>query len=143
MITIKEILRHKPDVWTIKPDATVYRALELMAEKNVGALPVVQDGKLVGIFSERDYARKCILLGRFSKDTLVSELMSSPVITVTPDMTVYQCMAIMTERRIRHLPVVEGDKLIGIVTIGDVGKAIISEQEVAIRSLEGYITGRI
>ncbi len=143
MITIKEILRHKPDVWTIEPDATVYRALELMAEKNIGALPVVQNGKLVGIFSERDYARKCILLGRFSKDTLVSELMSSPVITVTPDMTAYQCMAIMTEKRIRHLPVVEGEKLIGIVTIGDVGKAIISEQEVAIRSLEGYITGRI
>lgn len=143
MITIKEILRYKPDVWTIEPDATVYRALELMAEKNVGALPVVQDGRLVGIFSERDYARKCILLGRFSKDTLVSELMSSPVITATPDTTVYQCMAIMTEKRIRHLPVVEGEKLIGIVTIGDVGKAIISEQEVAIRSLEGYITGRI
>ncbi|MGQ9489495.1 MAG: CBS domain-containing protein [Anaerolineae bacterium] len=143
MITIKEILRYKPDVWTIEPDATVYRALELMAEKNVGALPVVQDGRLVGIFSERDYVRKCILLGRFSNDTLVSELMSSPVITATPDTTVYQCMAIMTEKRIRHLPVVEGEKLIGIVTIGDVGKAIISEQEVAIRSLEGYITGRI
>ncbi len=143
MITIKEILRHKPEVWTIEPDATVYRALELMAEKNVGALPVVQNGKLVGIFSERDYARKCILLGRFSRDTLVSELMSSPVITATPDMTVYQCLAIMTERHIRHLPVVEGEKLVGIVTIGDVGKAIISEQEVAIRSLEGYITGRI
>lgn len=143
MITIKEILRHKPDVWTIEPDATVYQALELMAEKNVGALPVVQNGKLVGIFSERDYARKCILLGRFSKDTLVSELMSTPVITVTPDMTIYQCMAIMTEKRIRHLPVVDGEKLVGIVTIGDAGKAIISDQEVAIRSLEGYITGRI
>lgn len=142
MITIKEILRYKPDMWTIEPDATVYRALELMAEKNIGALPVVQDGKLIGIFSERDYARKCILLGRFSKDTLVSELMSSPVVTVTPDMTVYQCMTVMTERRIRHLPVVKDGKLIGIVTIGDVGKAIISEQEVAIRSLEGYITGR-
>ena len=129
-------------MWTIEPDATVYRALELMAEKNIGALPVVQDGKLIGIFSERDYARKCILLGRFSKDTLVSELMSSPVVTVTPDMTVYQCMTVMTERRIRHLPVVKDGKLIGIVTIGDVGKAIISEQEVAIRSLEGYITGR-
>lgn len=82
-------------------------------------------------------------MGRFSKDTLVSELMSSPVITVTPDMTVYQCMGIMTERHIRHLPVVEGEKLVGIMTIGDVGKAIISEQEVAIQSLEGYITGRI
>lgn len=142
MITIKEILRYKPDVRTSEPDATVYKALELMAEKNIGALPVVQDDNLIGIFSERDYARKCILLGRFSKDTLVSELMSSPVVTVTPDMTVYQCMAVMTERRIRHLPVVKDGKLIGIVTIGDVGKAIISEQEVAIRSLEGYITGR-
>lgn len=142
MITIKQILRFKPEVWTIEPDATVYKALELMAEKNIGALPVVQDGNLIGIFSERDYARKCILLGRFSKDTLVSELMSSPVITVPPETTISECLALMTNQKIRHLPVMEAGRLIGIVTIGDIGKAIISEQEVAIRSLEGYITGR-
>lgn len=142
MITIKQILRHKPEVWTIEPGATVYKALELMAEKNVGALPVVQDDRLIGIFSERDYARKCILLGRFSKDTLVSELMSSPVITVRPETTVSECLALMTHQKIRHLPVVEAERLVGIVTIGDIGKALISEQEVAIRSLENYITGR-
>ncbi len=143
MMTIKQILRDKADVWTIEPEATVYRALELMAEKNVGALPVVQAGRLVGVFSERDYARKGILQGRASKDTAVAELMSSPVITVTPEMTINECLALMVNRRIRHLPVVEGARLIGIVTIGDIGKTIISEQQVAIRDLEGYITGRI
>lgn len=142
MITIKQILRYKPNVWTIEPDATVYRALELMAEKNVGALPVVHNDKLVGIFSERDYARKCILKGRHSNETAVSELMSSPVVTITPAMTISECLALMTNRQIRHLPVMEADRLVGIVTIGDIGKAIISEQETAIRSLEGYITGR-
>lgn len=141
MITLRQILRYKPSIWTIEPGATVYQALELMAQKNVGALPVVQDGRLVGIFSERDYARKCILLGRFSKETLVSELMSSPVITVSPEMTISACLALMTDHQIRHLPVLEDEQMIGIVSIGDIGKAIISEQTVAIRDLEGYITG--
>jgi len=143
MSTIKQILRYKPEVWTIEPDATVYKALELMAEKNVGALPVVQADQLIGVFSERDYARKGILQGRASKDTAVAELMSSPVITVTPETTINECLSLMVDRRIRHLPVVEDERLIGIVTIGDIGKAIISEQQVAIRDLEGYITGRI
>ena len=142
MITIKQILRFKPEIWTIDPDATVYKALELMAEKNVGALPVVRGGQLVGIFSERDYARKCILLGRFSKETLVSELMSSPVITVPLETTISECLTLMTTQKVRHLPVLEAGRLVGIVTIGDIGKALISEQQVAIQSLEGYITGR-
>lgn len=143
MITIKQILKDKPDIWTIAPDATVYQALELMAEKNVGALPVVRGDALIGIFSERDYARKCILLGRFSKDTLVSELMSSPVFTVQPETTINECLALMTNQKIRHLPVMKAGRLVGIVTIGDIGKALIAEQEAAIHDLEGYITGRI
>jgi CBS domain-containing protein len=140
--TIKDLLRYKPgDVWVISPQATVYEALELMAEKNIGALPVVEEGRLVGIFSERDYARKCILMGRQSRDTLVSELMSSPVISIDPNFTIEQCLVMMTERQFRHLPVLEGDQLTGIVSIGDIGKWVISEQRTAIHDLEGYITG--
>ena len=142
MNKIKDLLRYKEgDVWTIGPQATVYEALELMAEKNIGALPVVQEGRLVGIFSERDYARKCILMGRHSKETLVSELMSSPVTTIDASFTVEQCLAMMTERHYRHLPVLEGDRLTGIVSIGDIGKWVISEQRSTIHDLEGYITG--
>jgi len=144
MNKIKDLLRHKSvdEVWTIDPDATVYEALELMADKNVGALPVVQNGRLVGIFSERDYARKCILMGRHSRETLVSELMSSPVVTIDADFDIDECLAMMTERQFRHLPVIMDDRLAGIVSIGDIGKWIISEQRGAIRDLEGYITGR-
>ncbi len=139
---IKDLLRYKPaDVWTIESRATVYEALELMAEKNVGALPVVDQGQLVGIFSERDYARKCILMGRHSRDTLVTELMSSPVETIDPFCTIEQCLALMTERHFRHLPVVEEGRVTGIVSIGDIGKWVISEQRTAIHDLEGYITG--
>jgi CBS domain-containing protein len=139
---IKDLLRYKAgDVWTISPTATVYEALELMAEKNVGALPVVDEGRLAGIFSERDYARKCILLGRHSKDTPVADLMSSPVETIDSSFTVEQCLALMTERHFRHLPVVEEGQLTGIVTIGDIGKWVISEQRTTIHDLEGYITG--
>lgn len=138
---VKDILRYKPALWTISPDATVYRALEYMAEKNIGALPVVSGEQLTGIFSERDYARKCILMGRSSRETYVSELMSAPVITISPDMTIEECLALMTNRQIRHLPVMHDDRLIGIVSIGDIGKALIAEQRVAIRDLEGYITG--
>lgn len=143
MITIRQILKEKPEIWTIAPDETVYHALELMARKNVGALPVVRGDALIGVFSERDYARRGILQGRASKDTAVAELMSSPVITATSDMTTHDCLALMVSRRIRHLPVLEGERLVGIVTIGDIGKAIISKQKVDIRDLEGYITGRI
>jgi CBS domain-containing protein len=142
MNKIKDLLRSKPqEVWTIQPEVTVYEALELMAEKNIGALPVVAKGELIGIFSERDYARKCILMGRHSKETLVSELMSSPVITINPDFTIEQCLALMTERQFRHLPVVDEQVLTGIVSIGDIGKWVISEQRSLIHDLEGYITG--
>jgi CBS domain-containing protein len=142
MSIVKELLRQKPaQVWTIGPYTTVYRALEVMAEKNVGALPAVAGGNLVGIFSERDYARKCILMGRNSKDTMVADLMSSPVITITPDVSVEECLALMTTRQIRHLPVMEDGHLTGIVSIGDIGKALIAEQKIVIRDLEGYITG--
>jgi CBS domain-containing protein len=139
---VGDLLRYKPsEVWTVSPYATVFEALELMAEKNVGAVPVLEDGKLVGMFSERDYARKCILMGRHSKETRVLDLMSSPVITVDPSMTVEQCLELMTERKLRHLPVLEGGILTGMVSIGDIGKWIISEQRTAIRDLEGFITG--
>lgn len=142
MNTVRDLLRYKPcDVWTTSPYATVFQALELMAEKNVGAVPVMQEGRLVGMFSERDYARKCILMGRHSKETRVVELMSSPVVTVDPSMTVAECLELMTNRKLRHLPVVEGGQMIGIVTIGDIGKWIISEQQTTIRDLEGFITG--
>ena len=139
---IKDLLRYKSrDVWTISPQATVYEALELMAQKNIGALPVVDEGRLVGIFSERDYARKCILMGRHSKEALVLELMSSPVVTIDSSYTIEQCLAMMTERQVRHLPVLEDDRLTGMVSIGDIGKWVISEQRSMIHDLEGYITG--
>jgi len=142
MNKIKNILRHKSeDVWTIGPDDTVYRALEVMAEKNVGALPVMEAGELVGIFSERDYARKCILKGRHSEETPVRDLMSSPVVTIDPDFDIDDCLAMMTDRQFRHLPVLAERRLIGIVSIGDIGKWIISEQRSEIRDLEGYIRG--
>lgn len=142
MNKIRDLLRYKTgNVWTISPRATVYEALELMAEKNVGALCVVEEGRLVGIFSERDYARKCILMGRHSRETLVVELMSSPVVTIDPNFSIEQCLTMMTERQFRHLPVLEGDQLTGIVSIGDIGKWVISEQRTAIHDLEGYITG--
>lgn len=143
MITVKDLLAHKRSagVWSIAPDATVYQALELMAEKNIGALLVMEEGRLVGVFSERDYARKCVLKGRNSRDTRVAELMSSPVIYVQPEQSAEHCLAIMTQRQIRHLPVVEGDAVIGVVSIGDVGKAIISDQQEALKDLVTYITG--
>jgi CBS domain-containing protein len=142
MNKVRDLLRFKPtEVWTIGPYATVYQALELMAQKNIGALPVLESGKLIGMFSERDYARKCILMGRHSKETRVLELMSAPVVTVDPNVTVEGCLELMTMRKLRHLPVVEQNQLLGMVTIGDIGKWIISEQQTAIRDLEGFITG--
>jgi signal-transduction protein with cAMP-binding, CBS, and nucleotidyltransferase domain len=142
MTCVREILREKPaGVWTIEPQALVYTALELMADKNIGALPVVEAGQMVGMFSERDYARKVILKGRSSRATTVGELMSYPVITVGPDETIETCMQLMTARHIRHLPVLENDKLVGVVSIGDILKAIIVNQQVMIRDLENYITG--
>lgn len=142
MITARDILRAKgPQVWWISPDATVFSALELMAEKNIGALVVLDGESLAGIFSERDYARKVILKGKASKETSVREIMTSEVTTVRPSQSVDECMALMTDKRVRHLPVFEGDKLVGIISIGDVVKAVISEREFTIKQLESYITG--
>ena len=143
MVTVRQILKNKgSQAWSTEPQVTVYAALQLMAEKDIGALLVLADGKLVGIFSERDYARKLILRGKTSAETRVSEIMTSSVITVGPDQTIGECMALMTEKRFRHLPVVEGDRVLGVVSIGDVVKAIISDQEFVINQLESYITGK-
>lgn len=116
------LARKHSDVWSISPNATVFDAIQLMANKNVGALPVVDNWQLVGIISERDYARKVILKGRFSKDTLVRDIMTQELLTATPSDSITECIRVMTEKRVRHLPVLEGTKLIGIVSIGDVLK---------------------
>jgi CBS domain-containing protein len=142
MYSVAQILRGKGhEVWSIPPDATVFEALQLMAEKNVGALLVVQTDRLVGIFSERDYARKVVLLGRSSKETPVRDVMTERVTYVEPHQTPEDCMAIMTTRHFRHLPVLDGDKIVGVISIGDVVKAIIEKQEFTIEQLEHYITG--
>ena len=141
--TVLSILKTKGRaVWSVHPEATVYDALALMAEKDVGALVVLSDQKLVGMFSERDYARKLILHGRASRDTLVREVMSTPVVTATPDQTVEECMRVMTRHRIRHLPVVDAGALVGVVSIGDLVNSIISAQAETIQQLSGYIAGK-
>jgi len=140
--TISAILRNKGgEVWSITPTASVYEAVEMMAEKQVGALPVVEQDQLRGILSERDYARKIILLGRSSKDTPIADIMTADPITVTPQHTVAACMRIVTDKRIRHLPVVESGKLTGMISIGDLVNWVISEQQETIRHLEAYISG--
>lgn len=142
MNTVSQLLKNKGSkVWSISPQAPIYEALELMAEKKIGALPVIENNQLVGIFSERDYARKVILKGRSSKVTLIGELMTSKLYCVSLNDTVDTCMALMTNKRIRHLPVLENDQLLGIVTIGDVVKHVISGHEITIRELEKYIKG--
>lgn len=142
MFTVRDLLETKsPEVSSIEPDAYAYNALEIMADKDIGALLVIEEGKLIGIFSERDYARKVILKGRSSKETSVRELMTSPVVYIRPERSIQDCMALMTEKRVRHLPVMENDQLLGIITIGDVVKRIIEEQEVTINDLSNYITG--
>jgi CBS domain-containing protein len=128
------------EVWSLGPDASVYEALQLLAEKNVGALVVIEDEKVCGIVSERDYARKIILLDRDSRGTKVSEIMTAEVLTVAPDQSVAECMTTMTEHHIRHLPVVDGDRLVGVISVGDVVKAVMAEQAFLIQQLEQYIT---
>jgi CBS domain-containing protein len=145
MCYVRDVLQGKPaEVWTIGPRDMAFKALEMMAAKNIGALPVVNreaGDKLIGIFSERDYARKVILHGKSSQATPVSELMSSPVTCVSPDDNIEKCRELMTTQHIRHLPVLETDRLVGLVSIGDVLKATISEQKVLIQDLENYIAG--
>ncbi len=143
MVSVKQLLNHKGgEVLAISPTATVRDALTLMATREVGALLVIQGSKLTGIISERDYARKVILMGRTSKDTSVGEIMSTDLTTVRPEQTVTDCMELMTNRRIRHLPVLDGDKVVGVISIGDVVKAVISNQASMIEHLEEYIGQR-
>ena len=140
MLRVNYVLALKSkDVWTISPDAPVLDAIRMMAERGVGALPVVQGSELVGIISERDYARKVFLLGRSSAETPVRDVMSSPVVTISSDQAVHNCMEIMTDQRIRHLPVVEKGRLIGMISIGDIVKAVMEEQQQTIAQLERYI----
>jgi CBS domain-containing protein len=142
MRTVEQLLQVKgSDIWSIAPQTTAYNALQIMAEKNVGALLVIEKEKLLGIFSERDYARKVILKEKSSKNTSVSDLMTREVFYINADSTLEESMALMTAKRIRHLPVLKNNRLIGIVTLGDVVRQIISDQKFAIRELEKYITG--
>ena len=143
MQTVRDLLQAKGRAaWSIGPQSTVYDALQLMADKDVGALLVLDDGRLVGVFSERDYARKIILKGRSSRETAVREIMTERVISVRPEQTIAECMALMTNHRIRHLPVLEAGQVSGIISIGDVVKAIITQQEFTIEQLENYISGQ-
>ncbi|MDK1025662.1 MAG: CBS domain-containing protein [Gammaproteobacteria bacterium] len=140
---IKEILAVKGhSIWAVSPESTVFEAIEVMADKGVGALAVTLDEKLVGIVSERDYARKVILKGQSSRETFVREIMSTEVVCVSGEEKVDECMALMTEKRIRHLPILDGDKLVGMISVGDLVKTIIRDQTFTIEQLEGYIRGR-
>jgi CBS domain-containing protein len=142
MLNVMDVLKSKDNnVWSVSSQETAYNALEIMAEKNIGALLVIDEGHIVGVFSERDYARKVILKGKSSKETNVGELMSSPVLSIKPGKSIEECMALMTASRNRHLPVIEDGKLVGIVSIGDVVNAVISKQKIEIEDLKNYLTG--
>jgi CBS domain-containing protein len=142
MTTVRQLLEGKgEEYWSIDPDASVYDAIVLMAERQIGALLVMRGESLDGIVSERDYARKVILKSRSSRDTAVREIMTSDVVRVSPDDTVQHCMSLMTDGRLRHLPVVENGKVIGVVSIGDLVKSIIAEQQFTIEQLSSYISG--
>jgi CBS domain-containing protein len=144
LIPVSSLLHYKgPALWSISPDTTVYDAIKLMAEKNIGALPVISGGKLVGIISERDYTRKIALQGKSSKETRVLEILSKEIVCVAPTESVEECMRLMTENRVRHLPVVENEKLLGIISIGDLVNWIISSQNSAIEQMEQYIAGSV
>jgi CBS domain-containing protein len=141
--TVRQVLRQKgPDVWSIAPEASVYEALQVMADKGIGALLVMSAGRPVGMLSERDYARKIILAGRSSKETKVSEIMHAPLLFVNPDTTVDECMRLMTAHRLRHLPVMDSLRLSGVVSIGDLVNYIISAQEETIQHLHAYVVGQ-
>jgi CBS domain-containing protein len=140
--TINEILEHKGTaVWTVPPDATVFEAIQMMSDKNVGALLVTEHGRLIGIISERDYTRKVALKGKSSKELKVREIIPERVLSVTRNHSIEECMRMMTENRVRHLPVLEGQELIGIISIGDLVNWIITAQSTTIRQLETYISG--
>jgi len=139
MTTIRQILAGKPDIYSIDPDATVLDALRLLEQKNVGALLVMRGSVLSGIFSERDYARRMILHGRSSKETQVREVMTPDVFVISPDTTSGECMVHMTDRHIRHLPVVEGGRVVGVISIGDVVRCVIEDLRFTVRQLESYI----
>jgi CBS domain-containing protein len=142
MVSVRQLLSGKgSEVWSIDAEEPVLAAIQMMADKRVGALPVTRNGELVGVVSERDYARKVILLGRSSAETPVWQIMSSPVITVAPAEDVRKCMRLMTEKRIRHLPVVDGGRMVGVISIGDLVRAVIEEQEHTIEQLERFIAG--
>ena len=140
MTLVSQILQLKgSQTWTITPTSSVFDALTLMAEKDIGALLIVKNGEVVGIFSERDYARKIILHGKSSRDTEIQEIMTSEVLCISSDQSVTKCMALMTDKRIRHIPVLDDGQLVGVISIGDVVKAIITEQQIIINHLEDYI----
>lgn len=141
--TVEVVMRNKVfnKVLSLDPDQSVYEGLEMLAEYDIGALMVCSHGKLVGMFSERDYARKCVLLGHMSRETKVAQIMTSPVMFVSPEHTVDECMTLMTQRHFRHLPVLERDRVVGMVSMGDMVNWVISGQQHAIEALQGYITG--
>ena len=143
-VPVSALLHHKgPALWSIGPEATVFEAIQLMANKNIGSLLVMSGSRLVGVMTERDYARKIALHGKTSKQTLVREILSSDVVTITPEDPVEHCMKLMTEKRVRHLPVMDGTKVIGIISIGDLVNWIISTQDATIEQMERYIAGGV